>query len=318
MARSASSRVTVEGEVETRDTHGIVRGTVERFPPSLYLRETAADRAPTRRSPTSPRACRDAERRRRAQRSCTRCSSALHDDMAFDTDPTHAATTAAEAFALKRGVCQDLTHIFIAAARSLGIPARYVGGYFHRDDGVIEQDAGHAWAEAFVPDLGWVAFDPANGICAHRRPCAGRGRARLSRRRAGARHPLRRRRRDAGGQGAGRPGAAADAELKRALPSLPCRRYNDCDGTAPIARHRSDHDLLLRNSRPRRPRDVRRHPHQCGRRQHLDLPQAARLHAAGRAHHGDRLGRQSVDQPVGRQHAARGLGESRDRRDARR
>ena len=71
-----------------------------------------------------------------------------------------------EAFALKRGVCQDLTHVFIAAARSLGIPARYVGGYFHRNDGVIEQDAGHAWAEAFVPELGWVAFDPANGICA--------------------------------------------------------------------------------------------------------------------------------------------------------
>ena len=84
----------------------------------------------------------------------------------FDLDPTHAATTAAEAFALKRGVCQDLTQIFIAAARSLGIPARYVSGYFHRADGVIEQDAGHAWAEAHVPDLGWVAFDPANGISA--------------------------------------------------------------------------------------------------------------------------------------------------------
>jgi transglutaminase-like putative cysteine protease len=75
-------------------------------------------------------------------------------------------TTAAEAFALRRGVCQDLTHLFIAAARSLGTPARYIGGYFHRADGIIRQDAGHAWAEAYVPDLGWVAFDPANGICA--------------------------------------------------------------------------------------------------------------------------------------------------------
>ena len=63
-------------------------------------------------------------------------------------------------------MCQDLTHIFIAAARSLAIPARYIGGHFHRADGVTEQEAGHAWAEAFVPDLGWVAFDPANGICA--------------------------------------------------------------------------------------------------------------------------------------------------------
>src|SRR5258705_494737 len=72
----------------------------------------------------------------------------------------------AEAFALKRGVCQDLTHIFIAAARELGFPARYVGGYFHRNDGVTRQQAGHAWAEAFIPSFGWVAFDPANGICA--------------------------------------------------------------------------------------------------------------------------------------------------------
>jgi transglutaminase-like putative cysteine protease len=63
-------------------------------------------------------------------------------------------------------VCQDLTHIFIAAARSLAIPARYIGGHFHRSDGVTAQEAGHAWAELFVPDLGWVAFDATNGICA--------------------------------------------------------------------------------------------------------------------------------------------------------
>jgi transglutaminase-like putative cysteine protease len=57
-----------------------------------------------------------------------------------------------------------LTHIFIAAARNLGIPARYVSGYFHRVDGVVEQDAGHAWVEAKLPELGWVGFDPTNGI----------------------------------------------------------------------------------------------------------------------------------------------------------
>jgi transglutaminase-like putative cysteine protease len=90
--------------------------------------------------------------------------SALNRDMTFDTDPTHAATTAAEAFTLQRGVCQDLTHIFIAAARQLGVPARYVGGHFYRDDGVTAQEAGHAWAEAYVDKLGWVGFDPANGI----------------------------------------------------------------------------------------------------------------------------------------------------------
>jgi transglutaminase-like putative cysteine protease len=88
----------------------------------------------------------------------------IHGQVAFDVAPTNVGTTAAEAFALRRGVCQDLTHIFIASARHLGIPARYVSGYFHRADGVVEQEAAHAWAEARVPGLGWVGFDPANGI----------------------------------------------------------------------------------------------------------------------------------------------------------
>ena len=156
--------VTVEGEVETRDTQGIMRGTVERFPPSLYLRTTALT-TPDAGIAAFAAASRDATDGN-VLNLLHHMLERLHDDVAYDTDPTHAATTAAEAFALKRGVCQDLTHIFIAAARSLAIPARYVGGYFHRDDGVDEQDAGHASAEAFVPGLGWVAFDAANGLCA--------------------------------------------------------------------------------------------------------------------------------------------------------
>jgi transglutaminase-like putative cysteine protease len=156
--------ILVEGEVETRDTQGVVRGTVERFPPTLYLRESAL---------TTPNA--DIIAFAAASRDATagdelkvlhHMLERVHNEMTYDTDPTHAATSAAEAFALKRGVCQDLTHIFIAGARSLGIPARYVAGYFRCEDGSDEQDAGHAWAEAFVPELGWVAFDPANGICA--------------------------------------------------------------------------------------------------------------------------------------------------------
>ena len=156
--------VMVEGEVETRDTQGIVRGTVERFPPSLYLRATALT-TPDADICAFAAASRDAEDGN-VLNLLHHMLERLHDDMVYDTDPTQVATTAAQAFALKRGVCQDLTHIFIAAARSLAIPARYVGGYFRRDDGVDEQGAGHAWAEAFVPKLGWVAFDPANGLCA--------------------------------------------------------------------------------------------------------------------------------------------------------
>ena len=156
--------VQVEGEVETRDTQGVVAGAVERFPPSLYLRESALT-APSADLAAFAVAVRNAAGTD-ALKLLHHMLKQLHDVMVFDTSPTYASTTAAEAFALKRGVCQDFTHIFIAAARSLGIPARYVGGYFRRNDGVVDQDAGHAWAEAFVPDLGWVAFDATNGISA--------------------------------------------------------------------------------------------------------------------------------------------------------
>src|SRR5215469_598197 len=141
--------VTADGVVETTDTGGFVRGTVERFPPSLFLRQTTL---------TDPSAAILAFAREIKNKSNNDVLELLHlllnevhRTIAFDVDPTHAATTAAEAFALKRGVCQDLTHIFIAAARTLDIPARYVGGYFHRQDGVVAQGAGHAWAEAHVP-----------------------------------------------------------------------------------------------------------------------------------------------------------------------
>jgi len=170
----AELAVRVDGEVETQDTHGIVRGAIERFPPSLFLRETDLTRADTAILAFAREATASAGED--ALKGLHLLSERLHREIAFDTDPTHATTKAAEAFSLRRGVCQDLSHIFISAARSLGVPARYVGGYFHRADGVVLQEAGHAWAEAFVPDIGWVGFDPANGISptdAHVRVAAG-------------------------------------------------------------------------------------------------------------------------------------------------
>jgi len=155
--------VTVEGEVDTQDTHGVINGALERFPPGLYLRETPltqADEAIVELA-EGARASNGKDRLTLLHRML----GALNAEMTFDTDPTHVATTAAEAFKLRRGVCQDVTHIFISAARRLGIPARYVSGHFYRADGVVEQEAGHAWAEVYVEDLGWVGFDATNGIC---------------------------------------------------------------------------------------------------------------------------------------------------------
>jgi len=154
--------IAVEGEVDTNDTQSLIRGTVERFPPGLFLRETALTQADAAISEFAKDARTDSGGD--TLKLLHTLLKALNHEITFDTDPTHSTTTAAEAFALHRGVCQDLTHIFITAARQLGIPARYIGGHFHRVDGVTAQDAGHAWAEAYVEDLGWVGFDPTNGI----------------------------------------------------------------------------------------------------------------------------------------------------------
>jgi len=164
-AEGPFSKLTVEvdGEVDTQDTNGVVAGAVERFPPQLYLRETTLTQTDSAivEFAQATRAAADGDSLSLLHALMT----ALNAEITFDTDPTHAATTAAQAFTLRRGVCQDITHIFIAAARALGVPARYIGGHFHRADGVTTQEAGHAWAEAHVENLGWVGFDPTNGIC---------------------------------------------------------------------------------------------------------------------------------------------------------
>ena len=87
----------------------------------------------------------------------------IADKVAYAPGATHVGTAAEEAVALGSGVCQDHAHIFLAAARRLGFPARYVSGYLLMD-GTVDQVASHAWAEAHVSSLGWVAFDVANRI----------------------------------------------------------------------------------------------------------------------------------------------------------
>jgi transglutaminase-like putative cysteine protease len=74
-----------------------------------------------------------------------------------------------DALRSRRGVCQDFAHIMIALVRGLRIPCRYVSGYLHRADKEKKKhrsidSATHAWVEAFLPDLGWLAFDPTNNL----------------------------------------------------------------------------------------------------------------------------------------------------------
>lgn len=151
----------IEGDVTTFDTAGVASGAVERFPQALYLRETPLT-APSAEIVDFARAATAREYGPLGRLHAL--LGALYESLSFDTDATHAATTASEAFAHGKGVCQDFAHVFIACARALGLPSRYVSGYYLRSD-ADEQVAGHAWAEAYVANLGWVGFDPAHGVC---------------------------------------------------------------------------------------------------------------------------------------------------------
>lgn len=151
--------IRVTGEVDTDDTHGVVRGSVERLPGEFFLRETDLCAASPELQTFAEGVARDGDR---APLSVLhRLLGAVHGAVAYAPGPASAAVPAGKAFAAAEGNCQDLAHTFITAARHVGIPARYVTGYRSPDDGEAEIEAPHGWAEALVPDLGWVAFDPA-------------------------------------------------------------------------------------------------------------------------------------------------------------
>jgi transglutaminase-like putative cysteine protease len=153
--------IVAEGQIETSDTNGVVTGQIERFPSEVFLRDTSLT--------TPDTAIREFAETIAARSGASRLEmmhalmAEIRSRLRFDVDATDTGTSAVEAFRIGHGVCQDFAHIFIAAVRHLGTPARYVSGYLCRSD-YIQQEAGHAWAEALIPDLGWVGFDPANGI----------------------------------------------------------------------------------------------------------------------------------------------------------
>jgi len=87
----------------------------------------------------------------------------------FEYDPhfSSIATPLAEVLSHRRGVCQDFAHLGLACLRGLGLPARYVSGYLETlpppgQSKLQGSDASHAWFSLFIPELGWVDFDPTN------------------------------------------------------------------------------------------------------------------------------------------------------------
>ncbi len=88
----------------------------------------------------------------------------LHADIRHDIRDVGAARTPAETLALGHGACRDVTVLFLAACRSLGIPARFVSGYQAQAETPDGRRHLHAWAEAHLPGVGWRGYDPTHGL----------------------------------------------------------------------------------------------------------------------------------------------------------
>jgi transglutaminase-like putative cysteine protease len=150
------------GTVETENSYGVVRGLDDPMPLRVYLRRTPL----TEPSPEIVDLLESADEKKQLTR-LHELMNLIRDRVDYLVGATDFTTTAGQAVAAGKGVCQDHAHIFIAAARHAKIPARYVTGYLllEGDDQAVEAEAHHAWAEAWVENLGWVGFDVANRIC---------------------------------------------------------------------------------------------------------------------------------------------------------
>ena len=175
-----------------QDTHGVVRGAVERFPPSLFLRETPLTHADPAIAEVRAAGMR-ADRRTTALACCTAdARRSTRNRIRHRPDPRRPRPR--QAFALRRGVCQDLAHIFVGG----GAPPA-----FRRATSAATSTATTARRPGRRPRLGrslrarlgWVAFDPTNGICPPTPTCGSRSGS-ITGRRAGARLPHRRQRRE--------------------------------------------------------------------------------------------------------------------------
>lgn len=151
--------ITCAGEVETRDTGGIIGRHGGFLPMWLFHRTTPLTRAGQGVRALARGVGPDLDPVARLHG----LSTAVADAVSYQKGTTEVAMTAEEVLAAGQGVCQDQAHVFISAARLLGYPARYVSGYLMLDDTVV-QEAGHAWAEAWTEGVGWIGFDVSNGI----------------------------------------------------------------------------------------------------------------------------------------------------------
>lgn len=150
--------ITAEGEIETYDVAGVVRGLPEKMPLDVFLRETDATSADAHLIAfTQDSLAGETDPLGRLHA----LMAALHKAVAFAPGEEAAPRPAAETLASRAGTAREIAQVFVAAARSLDVPARFVSGFFLGSG----SDAHHAWAEVHVDPIGWIGFDAALGFC---------------------------------------------------------------------------------------------------------------------------------------------------------
>lgn len=150
----------VRGEVLTEDRAGSVAGAAETLPPLYFLQSTAATKPDAALIGFAAELVSIDDKLARAHALAETVDKVLGKAKP-DIMGDH---TAAEAFAAGAADAQGTAHVLIAAARTLGMPARYVAGHVYRPEST-ETHAAHGWAELYVDDYGWIAFDAYEGCC---------------------------------------------------------------------------------------------------------------------------------------------------------
>lgn len=156
-----SIEIAVSGEVLTNPSNGVVHGAHEPLPPAVFLRTTPLT-TPDAEIVAFARAIREPDPVARLHA----LNLAVHRRFALDRGRAVAGRSAIAAFSQGEASARDMAQVFITAARTLDVPARYVSGYSPACVVGAGRPAPHGWAEAHVAGLGWVAFDPCTGLSA--------------------------------------------------------------------------------------------------------------------------------------------------------
>jgi transglutaminase-like putative cysteine protease len=154
--------IEINGLIETVDLAGVVRGVTEKVPPDVFMRDTRLTQA---NEPLRALADRAASRDGSSLTKLHALMETIKADIRCIPTADHLGIGAAACAEAGEGIPQDIAHVFMTCARMLGAPARYVSGYVAASDTLAHADGAHAWAEAWLPDYGWIGFDAANGLC---------------------------------------------------------------------------------------------------------------------------------------------------------